>query len=95
MLDGVASVLNHFRAPFEVLLQDVRIGGLDSLVVILFKIHDLEPELLVELDGAFVVHLHMSKKKVIRSDDRRFISAQLTRICCRSSRPSRRTLICD
>lgn len=60
VLDGV-SVLNHFWPRLKILLEDVGVCGLDSLVVILFKVHDLEAELLVKLDGAFVVHLDVSK----------------------------------
>lgn len=55
------AVLNHFCAGFQVLLEDVGIGGLDSLVVILFKINNFEAELLVEFDRADVVHLYVSK----------------------------------
>lgn len=62
MIAGV-SVQNDFAVTFKVLLEDVSISRLDSLVVILFQIHDLEAKLLVELDGALVVHLNVSKIK--------------------------------
>jgi hypothetical protein len=58
---GRDAVGNHIGVAFQVLLEDVSVGRLDSLVIILFQIDDFEAELLVELDGALVVHLHVSK----------------------------------
>lgn len=57
------AVVNNVGSVFKILLQNVRVGRLDSFVIILFQIDDLEAKLLVELDGAFVVHLNVSKKR--------------------------------
>lgn len=47
----------------EILLQHVRVGRFDAFVVVLLGFHNLEVELLVELNGALVVHLHVPAHK--------------------------------
>lgn len=62
VLDGVA-ILKHRRATFKILLKNVGICWLDSLIVVLFQIDDLEAKFLIELDGAHIIHLDMPKMK--------------------------------
>lgn len=46
----------------EGFLQNVRVRRLDPLIIMLFGLHDFEAELLVEIDGALVIHLDVPKQ---------------------------------
>lgn len=59
-IDGGAQAIGRRRRRFlEVLLQHIRIGWLDALVVVLLRFDNLKVELLVKLDGTAVVHLNV------------------------------------
>jgi hypothetical protein len=61
--------LNRFT--FEALLKNVRVGRRNSLVIVLFEIHDFKAELFVEFDSAFIVDLDvtaMERRKLVGVD---------------------------
>ena len=54
----------HGLARLETLLQDVRVRGLDLLVILLLRLHNVESEPLVEVDGGVVVDLDVQEDGV-------------------------------
>ena len=55
------SNLGLITVSFKEFLQDVGICRLNPLVVLLFRLHDVKAELLVELDSALVVDLDVEE----------------------------------
>uniref|UniRef100_A0A6B0U4V6 Putative secreted protein n=1 Tax=Ixodes ricinus TaxID=34613 RepID=A0A6B0U4V6_IXORI len=63
LVTGHAVLQGRLGGP-QSLLEDVRVRGLYPLVVVLFRLHNLEAKLGVELDGTLVVHLDVQKYAV-------------------------------
>lgn len=72
LVTGHAVLQGRLGGP-QSLLEDVRVRGLYPLVVVLFRLHNLEAKLGVELDGTLVVHLDVpagsgrGKRRLVRS----------------------------